>query len=61
MNDKNKFSEIDNDLRRFLQAQQNVYPQVLKELRNGKKTSFCLSGVFALISLNKKNLTVKPR
>ncbi|MGI8580627.1 MAG: DUF1810 domain-containing protein [Chitinophagaceae bacterium] len=49
MNDKNKFSEIDNDLRRFLQAQQNIYPQVLKELQSGKKTSHWMWFIFPQI------------
>ena len=49
MNDKNKFAEIDNDLRRFLQAQQNIYPQVLKELQNGKKTSHWMWFIFPQI------------
>ena len=39
----------DNTLTRFIEAQQNVYPQVLKELRNGKKTSHWMWFIFPQI------------
>lgn len=39
----------DNTLNRFLSAQQNIYPQVLKELRNGKKTSHWMWFIFPQI------------
>jgi uncharacterized protein (DUF1810 family) len=39
----------DNTLNRFLTAQQPIYPQVLKELRNGNKTSHWMWFVFPQI------------
>ncbi len=38
-----------NDLERFVEAQQNIYQQVLKELRNGKKTSHWMWFIFPQI------------
>ncbi len=40
---------INNTLNRFLEAQQNIYPQVVKELRNGKKTSHWMWFIFPQI------------
>lgn len=40
---------FDKTLTRFIQAQQNVYPQVLKELRNGKKTTHWIWFIFPQI------------
>jgi uncharacterized protein (DUF1810 family) len=37
------------NLNRFIQAQENVYPQVLKELQNGKKTSHWMWFIFPQI------------
>ncbi len=39
----------DNTLNRFLSAQQLIYPQVLKELRNGKKTTHWMWFIFPQI------------
>lgn len=41
--------EIDNTLKHFLTAQQPIYPQVLKELRNGKKTTHWMWFIFPQI------------
>jgi len=49
MNHKDKPSEPDNTLNRFLSAQQNVYPQVLKELHNGKKNTHWMWFIFPQI------------
>ncbi len=38
-----------NTINRFLEAQQNVYPRVLKELRNGKKTTHWMWFIFPQI------------
>jgi len=40
---------MDNTLNRFLSAQQPIYPQVLKELRNGKKTTHWMWYIFPQI------------
>lgn len=40
---------IDNTLTRFLSAQQNIYPQVLKELQSGKKTTHWMWFIFPQI------------
>ena len=39
----------DFNLTRFLSAQQSIYPQVIKELRNGKKTSHWMWLIFPQI------------
>jgi len=39
----------DNSLSRFLPAQQNIYPQVIKELQSGKKTSHWMWFIFPQI------------
>ncbi|MBA3674778.1 MAG: DUF1810 domain-containing protein [Chitinophagaceae bacterium] len=39
----------DNTLSRFLSAQQTIYPQVLQELQNGKKTSHWMWFIFPQI------------
>jgi uncharacterized protein (DUF1810 family) len=39
----------DNTLSRFLSAQQNIYPKVIIELRNGKKTSHWMWFIFPQI------------
>ena len=39
----------DNTLTRFTQAQQPLYPQVLKELHNGKKTTHWMWFIFPQI------------
>ena len=39
----------DNTLNRFLSAQQNIYPQVLKELQRGKKTTHWMWFIFPQI------------
>src|ERR1035437_7969346 len=39
----------DNTLNRFISAQQKVYPQVLKELQTGKKTSHWMWFIFPQI------------
>lgn len=38
-----------NSLNRFIEAQQNVYPRVVKELQNGKKTSHWMWFIFPQI------------
>jgi len=43
------FSNTDNSLNRFIQAQQKVYPQVLKELQYGQKTSHWMWFIFPQI------------
>jgi uncharacterized protein (DUF1810 family) len=40
---------IDTTLNRFLSAQQPIYPQVLKELNNGKKTTHWMWFIFPQI------------
>jgi uncharacterized protein (DUF1810 family) len=40
---------LDNSLNRFLLAQQNIYTQVLQELRNGKKTTHWMWFIFPQI------------
>ena len=40
----------DNTLNRFIEAQQNIYPSVLKELHNGKKTSHWMWFIFPQIN-----------
>jgi uncharacterized protein (DUF1810 family) len=40
---------IDNNLTRFLDAQQNIYPQVVKELQSCKKTSHWMWFIFPQI------------
>lgn len=37
------------NLNRFIEAQKNVYPQVLRELKNGKKTSHWMWFIFPQI------------
>ncbi len=49
MNNKNQFSDTDNNLNRFIEAQQNIYPQVLKELQKGKKISHWMWFIFPQI------------
>jgi uncharacterized protein (DUF1810 family) len=39
----------DNTLSRFISAQQNIYPQVLKELQNNKKTTHWMWFIFPQI------------
>src|ERR1700676_3209575 len=39
----------DTDIKRFVHAQENIYPQVVKELRNGKKTSHWMWFIFPQI------------
>jgi uncharacterized protein (DUF1810 family) len=39
----------DNTINRFLSAQLNIYPQVLKELQNGQKTSHWMWFIFPQI------------
>jgi len=39
----------DHTLKRFLSAQQNIYPQVVKELKAGKKTTHWMWFVFPQI------------
>ena len=46
MSIKYNFSYRDISLNRFLEAQENVYPQVLKELRNAKKTAHWMWFIF---------------
>jgi uncharacterized protein (DUF1810 family) len=48
---QNQFKELnlDNTLNRFIAAQQSVYPQVLQELRNGKKTTHWMWFIFPQI------------
>ena len=42
-------SDTGDDINRFLEAQEKIYPQVLKELRNGKKTSNWMWFIFPQI------------
>lgn len=37
------------DLNRFIKAQENIYPQVIRELQNGKKTSHWMWFIFPQI------------
>ncbi len=53
------FSNTDNSLNRFLSAQQNTYPQVVKELRNGKKTTHWMWFIFPQIEGLGHNSTAK--
>jgi len=39
----------DTDIRRFIYAQENIYPQVVKELMNGKKISHWMWFIFPQI------------
>lgn len=39
----------DTDINRFICAQENIYPQVIKELQNGKKTSHWMWFIFPQI------------
>ena len=39
----------DNNLLRFLEAQQNIYPQIVKELQSGKKTTHWMWFIFPQI------------
>ena len=40
---------VHDTLNRFLETQQNIYPQVLKELRNGRKTTHWMWFIFPQI------------
>src|ERR1035437_1144284 len=49
MNEQIYSSGYNNILNHFLSAQQHIYPQVLKELRNGKKTTHWMWFIFPQI------------
>ena len=46
---RNNVSDTDMNLNRFTEAQETVYPQVLRELKNGKKTSHWMWFMFPQI------------
>lgn len=51
--------DLNNPLNHFLSAQQNIYPQVIKELQNGKKISHWMWFIFPQINGLAQSSTAK--